>query len=186
MKHANTPLGNRFGMAGALLTVVLACGFGPAHADEYGDVNQLLKSGKFSEALAKADLYLAGKPRDPQMRFLKGVILTDLGRPVDAIATLQALTQEYPELPEPYNNLAALYAQQNQFDKARAALEMAVRINPNYAIAHENLGDIYARLAGQSYSRAQQLDSNNGGLPAKLRIVRTLFSPADTAAARSR
>ncbi len=186
MKHADTPFSHGLRKAGTLLALVLACTFGVAHADEYGDVNQLLKSGKFSEALAKADLYLAGKPRDPQMRFLKGVILTDLGRPVDAIATLQALTQEYPELPEPYNNLAALYAQQNQFDKARAALEMAVRINPNYAIAHENLGDIYARLAGQAYSRAQQLDANNGALPAKLRIVRTLFSPVDTAATRTR
>ncbi|RZI96224.1 MAG: tetratricopeptide repeat protein, partial [Rubrivivax sp.] len=129
-------------------------------------------------------LYLASKPRDPQMRFLKGVILTDLGRPTDAVTTLQALTQDYPELPEPYNNLAALYSQQGQFDKARASLEMAVRINPGYAIAHENLGDIYARLAGQSYARALQLDGASATLPPKLTQVRTLLAPPTTASAR--
>ncbi len=167
---------------GAALAVCALCWTGAVHADEYGDVNQLLKSGKYSEALNKADMFLAGKARDPQMRFLKGVILTEMGRPADAVSTLQALTQDYPELPEPYNNLAALYAQQNQLDKARAALEMAVRINPNYSVAHENLGDVYARLASQSYSKALQLDTSNAALPAKLTSVRSVFSPTRTAA----
>jgi tetratricopeptide (TPR) repeat protein len=154
---------------------------GAAHADDYTDVNQLLKNGKYSEALGKADMFLAGKARDPQMRFLKGVILTEMGRPADASNVFLALTQDFPELPEPYNNLAALYAQQNQFDKARAALEMAVRLNPNYAVAHENLGDVYARLASQSYSRALQLDNANAALPAKLTLIRSLFTPPKAA-----
>ncbi len=55
------------------------------------------------------------------------------------------LSEDYPELPEPYNNLAVLYAQQKQYDKARTALEMAIRTHPSYAIAYENLGDIYAK-----------------------------------------
>jgi Flp pilus assembly protein TadD len=59
------------------------------------------------------------------------------------------LIEDYPELPEPYNNLAVLYAQQKQFDKARTALEMAIRIHPGYATAYENLGDLHSRLASQ-------------------------------------
>ena len=90
---------------------------GLAHADDYSDVNQLLKSGKGTEALAKADKYLADKPKDPQMRFLKGVIQTQAGNTTEAIATFTALTQDYPELPEPYNNLAALLASQNQLER---------------------------------------------------------------------
>ncbi len=182
MTHASASLTHplrRFALAAA---VVLSCTWGAAHADDYSDVNQLLKTGKYSEALNKADMFLAGKARDPQMRFLKGVVLTEMGRPADAVNTFQALTQDYPELPEPYNNLAALYAQQSQFDKARAALEMAVRINPNYAVAHENLGDVYARLAGQSYSKALSLDATNAALPGKLTMVRSLFVPPRTAA----
>ena len=148
-----------------------------AYADEYSDVNALVRAGKTSEALAKADQYLASKPRDPQMRFLKGVIQTETGKPAEAIATFTQITQDYPELPEPYNNLAVLYAGQSQFDKARAALEMAIRTNPSYATAHENLGDVYAKLASQAYSKALQLDSSNTGLQPKLTLIRTLFAP---------
>ena len=148
-----------------------------AYADDYSDVNTLIKAGKLGEALAKADQYLVGKPRDPQMRFIRGVIQTEAGKPADAIATFLKITQDYPELPEPYNNLAVLYAGQNQFDKARAALEMAIRTNPSYATAHENLGDVYSKLASQAYSKALQLDSGNIGVQPKLALIRTLFAP---------
>jgi ketosteroid isomerase-like protein len=157
------------------LAAAMACGI--AHADEYGDVNQLLRSGKTTDALAKADQFLAGKPRDPQMRFLRGVILTESGRTNDAIASFLKLTEDYPELPEPYNNLAVLYAGQSQFDKARAALEMAIRTNPSYSTAHENLGDVYAKLASQAYSKALQLDSANTAVQPKLALIRELFAP---------
>jgi len=71
-----------------------------------------------------------------------------------------------------------LHAAQGQFEKAREALEMAVRTNPGYAIAHENLGDVYARLAGQSYGRAQQLDGANTTAAPKLALIRQLFPAA--------
>jgi tetratricopeptide (TPR) repeat protein len=74
-----------------------------------------------------------------------------------------------------------LYAGQSQFDKARAALEMAIRTNPSYATAHENLGDVYARLASQAYSKALQLDGSNTTVPPKLALIRTLF-PANSRA----
>ena len=173
MAHARSPVSK------ALRLLALAALFSLplAHADEYGDVGQLLRSGKLPEALAKADQFLATKPRDPQMRFLKGVIQTESGKPADAITTFTKLTEDYPELPEPYNNLAVLYAGQSQFDKARAALEMAIRTNPSYATAHENLGDVYAKLASQAYNKALQLDGSNAGVPPKLALIRELFSP---------
>ncbi|MBO9650329.1 MAG: tetratricopeptide repeat protein [Variovorax sp.] len=156
--------------------LVLALAMGAAHADDYGDVNALLRQGKTDEALMKADAYISGKPRDPQMRFLRAVILTEQGKQAEAITAFTQLTQDYPELPEPYNNLAALYAGQNQFDKARAALEMAVKLNPDYATAHENLGDVYVRLAAESYSRAKQLEASNATVPPKLALIRQMFS----------
>jgi tetratricopeptide (TPR) repeat protein len=156
-----------------------------AWADEYSDVSRLLRANQLGEALAKADQYLASKPRDPQMRFLKGVIQTEAGKTNDAIGTFTKLTEDYPELPEPYNNLAVLYAGQSQFDKARASLEMAIRTNPSYATAHENLGDVYAKLASQAYSKALQLDGNNTGVQPKLALIRDLFAPTKgTAAAK--
>ena len=151
----------------------------PVFADDYAPVNQFLRSGQLSQAMATAEQYLAKNPRDPQMRFLKGLIQQDSGKPADAIATYSRLIEDYPELPEPYNNVAVLYAAQGQFDKARSALEMATRTNRGYAIAHENLGDVYARLASQSYSQALQLDAGNTALAPKLALVRQLIgSPA--------
>jgi tetratricopeptide (TPR) repeat protein len=165
------------------LCVALAAALGAssaiAQADPYAEVNRLVRAGQLNEALAKTDQYLASKPNDPQMRFLKGVVLTESGKANDAVATFQKLTEDYPELPEPYNNLAVLYAGQSQFDKARAALEMAIRTNPSYATAHENLGDVYAKLASQAYSKALQLDAGNTGVAPKLSLIRNLFS-ADT------
>lgn len=185
MKLARTRIHKSLGYA-VLAAALLAAG--TAHADEYADVNQLLRTGRLPEALNKADQYLAGKPKDPQMRFLKGVVLTESGKTAEAITTFQKLTEDYPELPEPYNNLAVLYAGQAQFDKARAALEMAIRTNPSYATAHENLGDVYAKLASQAYSRALQLDAGNTAVQPKLALIRELFTPgagrAGSAAAR--
>ena len=174
MKHASS----QFLQSIRGLTIAVSLLISVAHADEYADVSQLIKAGKLSEALAKADQYLASKPRDPQMRFIKGVIQRDAGKTSDAIGTFTRLTEDYPELPEPYNNLAVLYASQTQFDKARTALEMAIRTNPSYATAHENLGDVYAKLASQAYTKALQLDTNNQGVAPKLALIRELFSPA--------
>ncbi|MEQ1536381.1 MAG: tetratricopeptide repeat protein [Burkholderiaceae bacterium] len=147
------------------------------HASDIDDVNQLLKAGKQAQALTKVEQSLTTKPRDPQLRFLKGVIQTELGKPQDAIGTFTKLTEEYPELPEPYNNLAVLHASGGQFDKARAALEMAIRTNPSYSTAHENLGDIYANLASQAYSKALQLGGSSSTLQPKLTLIRELFAP---------
>jgi len=155
-----------------LATVAVA-----AFADDYSDVSQLLRTGKLAEAQAKVDLFLAVKPRDPQMRFLKSSVQSAAGHSAEAISTLSELTQEYPELPEPYNNLAVLYAADNQVDKARTALEMAVRINPSYATAYENLGDIYAKLASQSYGKSLQLNANNAQIPQKIALLKSVLTP---------
>lgn len=171
-------LGSQMRLMAVALAVLASLSGAPAmaQADAYAEVNRLVRAGQFNEALGKADQYLSAKPRDPQMRFLKGVIQTESGKPSDAIATFSKLTEDYPELPEPYNNLAVLYAGQSQFDKARAALEMAIRTNPSYATAHENLGDVYAKLASQAYSKALQLDAGNAGVAPKLSLIRNLFS----------
>lgn len=159
------------------LTVGVLISTGIAHADDYGEIQQLLRAGKTAEALTKVDQRLSATPRDPQLRFLRGVVLTETGKVAEAISAFTKLTEDYPELPEPYNNLAVLYANQNQLEKARAALEMAIRTNPSYATAHENIGDIYAKLASQAYNKALQLDAGTAAsLKPKLALIRELFS----------
>ncbi|MDD3326768.1 MAG: tetratricopeptide repeat protein [Zoogloea sp.] len=161
-------------LAASLLLASLICS--PVRADPVQDLQALVKQGQLSQALEKADQLLASKPRDAQVRFLRGVILSELNRGSEAISVFQKLTEDYPELPEPYNNLAVLYAQQRQYDKARNALEMAIRTHPSYATAHENLGDIYARLASQAYDKALALDSSNVVAQNKLALIREMMT----------
>ncbi len=149
-----------------------------ASAQTLPDVQRLMKQGQNPQALEKVDAYIATKPKDAQGRFLKGLILTEMGRTAEAITTFTRLTEDFPELPEPYNNLAVLYAQQKQYDKARTALEMAIRTHPSYSIAHENLGDVYAKLASQAYDKALQLDSSNKATQNKLSMIKDLISVA--------
>jgi tetratricopeptide (TPR) repeat protein len=156
----------------------------PALADELQDAAKLLKAGQAPQALERVNRVLSGKPRDPQARFLKGVILTEQGNTKEAIEIFTKLTQDYPDLPEPYNNLAVIYAGQGQYEKARGALEQSIRTHPSYAIAYENLGDVYAKLASQAYDKALQIDSSNTGAQNKLSLVREISrSPATTVVA---
>lgn len=178
----NTNLSKRvraigFSFSLAVLTSMISA----AYADGYTDVNRLLREGKLAEANTQVDVLLRDKPKDPQVRFLKGVILSEQGKPTEAIGVFNKLTQDFPELPEPYNNLAVLHASQGQYDKARAALMMAIRTNPSYATAHENLGDVYAKLASQAYSKALQLDNGNKVVQPKLALIRELFGKGGVA-----
>lgn len=145
-------------------------------ADENEDVAKLYQQGNLGKALEQANAYLATKPKDAQMRFHKGLILTEQKKTMDAISVFSSLTEDYPDLPEPYNNLAVLYASQGQYDKAKGALEAAIRTHPSYSTAHENLGDIYAKLASQAYGKALQLDNRNAGAQTKLAMVKDLFA----------
>jgi ketosteroid isomerase-like protein len=159
-----------------------ACFAGAAMADEYSNVSRLIRGNQLAEAITQADRFLATKPRDAQMRFLKGVALSEQGKTSDAIALFTKLSEDFPELPEPYNNLAVLYAGQGQFEKARAALEMAIRTHPSYSTAHENLGDVYAKLASHAYGKALQLDAANSTAPGKLKLINDVFSAKPSSA----
>jgi tetratricopeptide (TPR) repeat protein len=149
-----------------------------AFADDYSEVAQLTREGKFADALSRADRFLSSKPRDAQMRLLKGVAQRDAGKSADAIGTFVKLTEDFPDLPEPFNNLGVIYADQNQLDKARAAFEAALRTHQGYATAHENLGDVYAKLSSTAYSKALQIDAGNAAVTPKLTLMRQLAGPS--------
>ena len=149
-----------------------------AYADEYSEINQLLRSGKAAEALERSNAGLAKNARDPQMRFLQAVALTNVGKMEEAVTAFRKLIEDYPELPEPYNNLAVIYASQGQLENARGALELAVRNNPNFALAYENLADVYIRLAYQNYAKSVSLDGRMAStVNPKLTLVRQLLNP---------
>lgn len=170
MKHRAATL------CGACLAALLAVA--PAvRADELAEIQRLQSAGQTAAALQRAERAVAARPKDAQLRFVHGVLLAESGRSGEATEVLQRLTQDYPELAEPYNNLAALYAAAGDLERAKVALEQSLRANPGFATAHENLGDVLVLLASRSYARALQLDPRNASLPSKLATVRQLLAP---------
>jgi Flp pilus assembly protein TadD len=130
-----------------------------------------LKAGNPQGALDIAETALKTFPHDAQLRFIRAVALNQLNRLPEAEAAFFEMTQEFPELPEPYNNLAVVRAAQGKLDQARVALEDALRAVPDYAVAYENLGDVYVQLAARSYRSAQKLDPANKSVGPKLNLV---------------
>ncbi len=147
----------------------------PAAAD-LATAQDLFERGRAGEALAEVERLLEQSPDDAEARFLKGIIYADIGQSSRAIEVFASLTQDYPELPEPYNNLAVLFAEQGEFEKARDSLLAAIQTHPSYSTAHENLGDLYAKMAGIAYDRALEEDRSNQSARLKLSAVNGLFS----------
>jgi len=174
----------------AAIVAALLCASTVAFADDVQEASKLLKAGQHQPALERVNKVLASKPKDAQARFLKGLIYAEQGNTKDATDVFLQLTKDFPDLPEPYNNLAVIYASQGQYDKARGALEQSIRTHPSYATAYENLGDVYAKLASQAYDKALQIDSANPGAKNKLALVRELVggggAPATAAVAAAK
>jgi len=171
--------------AAALASVALVLGSAqmahaapPATADGTPEADSAIAQQNWAAALSALDARIKTNPRDVQAKFKRATILAHLNRDDDAIAAFTELTQQYPELPEPYNNLAALYAKQGRYDEARAALETAVKANPSYGLAWENLGDLYLRLADASYRHATALGHASGTTQQRLADIEHIVTPS--------
>jgi colicin import membrane protein len=172
-------------LCGTLVLAGLCIASGMARADEAQDIEKLHRAGETEKALSQADAYIATQPRAAQVRFLKGVMLADLKRDAEAMKVFIELTEDFPELADPYNNLAVLYAAGGQFDSALLALQTALRNNPQHAAARENLGDLYFAMAMQAWSAVPPADKmDQTELKRKLRLARELMRPTAPATAQ--
>lgn len=170
--------------AACMMLSAFAAAFTAQAASPVDEAQALLKQGDLDGALKRVDRFLSSNPQDAEGRFTRALILVKQSKTADAIKAFTDLTRDYPQLPEPYNNLAVLYAQAGDYNKARDALEAALNTNPSYATAHENLGDIYAALAGAAYNRALALDSTNATTRYKLSLLNNLTAGGASASAR--
>jgi Flp pilus assembly protein TadD len=167
-----------FGLAATFLAVTPALAqVSTATADDTPAIDLAIAQKQWPSALTQLDARLKTNPRDVQAKFKRATVLARLNRDDEAITAFTELTQAYPELPEPYNNLAALYAKKGRYDEARVALETATKANPSYALAYENLGDLYLRLASESYKRAQTLGSKSPLTAQRVGDIQKIVSP---------
>ena len=157
-----------------LVAAVPAAAQQPRAPSPATEIATLMKAGRNDEALQRADARLKDNPRDAQVRFMRGVILTEQGKIVEATVAFETLIQEFPELPEPYNNLAVIHAAQGRYESAYRLLQESLIAQPNYVTAYENLGDLYLSMAEQAYGKALGLDASNRVAKAKLEAAREL------------
>lgn len=158
----------------AVLLVTASARAADLPPDPARDIERLFRSGDLALAEQRVDLAIAAQPGSPRLRFLKGVMLSETRRETEAMAVFESLTQDHPDLPEPYNNLAVLHAARGQLDRARELLEQALRQDPAYFAAQENLGDVFIRLAHRAYERASADTRAEPALLRKLRLVREI------------
>ena len=164
-----------FGLPTGLLLVVLGVSMAAVtQADTLDEARSLIRQGRSDDAIKRLDDHLMTSPDDASARFLKGVALAESGRRREAIDVFSGLAKDFPDLPEPHNNLAVLHAAEGDLNAAQAHLLEAIRIHPNYATAHENLGDVYGKMAALSYSRALSLESANPSARAKHALAQEL------------
>jgi tetratricopeptide (TPR) repeat protein len=147
----------------------------PSISVPYDTAIAAYRAGRIDESLALTERALQSDPRNPQLRFLRGVILAETQRLDEAVEVFRALIEDFPELPEPYNNLAVIHAGRGAWQAARAALEQSISAVPTYALAHENLGDIHLQLAARAYEEAGRLDPASPSARSKLSMAREMI-----------
>ena len=139
-------------------------------------IKLLLKQGKYENAESIIKETIEYNLNNPEILFYRGIIQTNLGKTNQAIDTFRDLTERFPELPEPFNNLAVLYAEKGQFRLAKEILEQAIKTNPSYLTAHINLGDIFTKMASEAYNKALEIDKSNNIAITKLSMITQLFN----------
>ncbi|WP_277592380.1 tetratricopeptide repeat protein [Roseateles saccharophilus] len=163
--------------------LLAALAAGPVRADDLATAQRLWLSGQKTQAVDQIEQALKRTPDDLQLRFALGVMHMELGERAQAVRIFTGLTQDFPDLADPYNNLAVLYAAAGQLDEAKAALEQALRLQPEHAQAQENMGDVLVRLALRAYQRAQKASLAPSEALAN-KISRTLALTGDAAKTR--
>ena len=147
--------------------------FAQSNLDE---IKLLVKNGKYVRAETITNNSIKNNLNNPELLFYKGIIETNLGKNNQAIDTFRNLTERFPELPEPFNNLAVLYAEKGQYTLAKEILEQAIKTNPSYLTAHINLGDIFTKMASEAYNNALEIDKSNNIAITKLSMITQLFN----------
>lgn len=159
-----------------LVLAALLAWLGIGHAAPADEVRALINRGELPAALAAADKAVQAQPRDAALRFLRGVALMEMRRDDEAIQQFTQLTQEFPELPDPYNNLALLHARAGRLELARQALQRALLNDPNHRAARINLGQIHLLLAAQAWEQAASAPGADASLQRKLQALHAFLA----------
>ena len=143
----------------------------------FEDIQAFIQKDQYKEALDLTNDHLSRNKTDIKFQFLKGLILTHLGKYVEAENLFLKMAADNQKSPEPLNNLAVIYAIQGKYLEAEETLKKALDTNTNYATAYSNLGDIYAKAASRAYNKALGLEESKVTNEEKLLLLDELILP---------
>lgn len=138
-------------------------------------IQRIAAQGDHKKALAALDQRIDANADDVQARFLKGLLLLEQNNTREAREVFTEITRRFPQVPEAHNNLAAIYAREGEYERARQVLLSAIANSPDYPGVRANLGDLYAKLAADAYREALDLNPTDNASRAKLRLLEQLF-----------
>nr|ADI22164.1 FOG: TPR repeat [uncultured gamma proteobacterium HF0200_24F15] len=122
------------------------------------------------------------RPCDPNLLFLEARVYEIVGEVDRAIALYKVIIKLFPQLPEPYNNLAAVYATRGEIDKAESLLLMGLETHNAYHQLQRNLSMVYIARAADAYKKALSIEDSNESIaaaPSTLQLLdsKSLFHP---------
>jgi Flp pilus assembly protein TadD len=162
-----------FGVAACVLAPMLWL---PVHADEIAEMRAMAGGGDLQGAIKRVEQSLKLQPRDARLRFLYGVLLMDAGRDEAALELFTQMSQEYPELADPYNNIALLQTRAGRLELALTALQDALRAEPGHRTAKANLGQLHLMIAVRTWESLAQTGPIEPALQRRLASARTLLN----------
>jgi len=117
-------------------------------------MQQLIVQKQYAKAIQSGEQTLRQTPQDANTRFLAAYAYQMTGKTDQAIKMYEDLIRDEPQLPEPRNNLAMIFLAQGDYDRASQLLVSAINTRINYAIAYNNLSQVYKGIASEAYRRA--------------------------------
>lgn len=163
-------------IASLALMLTVASSVQGQQATDLATIEDMAAAGEWQSALNSLDERIANNTNDVEARFLKGLLLLERGDTDSAREVFEELSRLFPRIPESFNNLASIYAQQGDYEQARLALLNAIANAPEYPVVRANLGDLYTKLATEAYREAIELDPDDEASKAKLDNLENLFA----------
>jgi tetratricopeptide (TPR) repeat protein len=118
----------------------------------------------------------AAATSEAEVRFQQGLRLAAARQTEAAIKIFSGLTADYPLLPQPYVQLAALYVQQGKLPRAIDSLHAALERTLDDGALQESLGDLYVELAKQSYREASSAANPSSSAADKYALLQKIGS----------
>jgi arylsulfatase A-like enzyme/Tfp pilus assembly protein PilF len=149
-----------------------------------GLANLLVDQGDSAAAIALCRRTLSIDERNSQAQAMLGEIYADEGQPAEALPFFQKAVEIQPKLTRNRLNLAGCLTELKDYDRAEALLKQIVRDEPNFPLAHFDLGVLYEEQGEPWQARteyAAEIAAHPRQFKARFNFGKLLFSLGDHA-----